>query len=143
MAKLEYKSDVWRSSDTLRQFLDAIRHLIIFIATITTLYFIWKIHWLLAIVVALPVYIILLNLVGFLTLPLYGLAIYAWYSLTPDGRAASEMLDNIMKRGGNSDSETSEADEACGQPEIDENPKPEKINSNHECVELTREIGTP
>ena len=126
MAKLEYKPDIWRSSDNLRQFLDVIRHLIIFIATITTLYFIWKIHWLLAIIVALPVYIIVLNLVGFLTLPIYGLAIHAWYSLTPDGRVASEMLDNIMKREGNSNTETSEANETRGKPDMDKNPKPEK-----------------
>jgi hypothetical protein len=97
MAKLEQKSDVWRSSDNLRQFLDVVRHLIIIIATTVCLYSVWKIYWLIAIIVALPVYIIILNLVGFLTLPLYGLAGYAWYRLTSDGKAASEMLKHINK----------------------------------------------
>lgn len=131
MAKLEYKSDVWRSSHTLRQFLDVIRHLIIVVATVVALYFMWKIHWLLATVAALPVYILLLNLVGFLTLPLYGLAAYAWYSLTPDGRIASEMLERIKKGEivelhDSPDTATAEADETCRQYGMDKNPQPEQ-----------------
>lgn len=88
MANLESKLNkllFWRS------LLDTIRDLIILTTTVIAVCLIWKIHWLLAIVAAAPVYILMLIVVGFLTLPLYALAGYAC------GFTMSEILDNDMK----------------------------------------------
>ena len=95
MTKLESKSDPFRSWKTIGQFLDVIRHVIIITTTIMTIYFIWEIHWFLAIVLAFPTYILLLNLFGFLTIPLYALIAYVWSSITPAGKATSEMLKRV------------------------------------------------
>lgn len=97
MTKLESKSDPFHSWNTIRQFLDVIRHVIIITATIMTIYFLWKIHWLLAIVVVFSTYILLVNVFGFLTLPLYALIPYGWSSLTPEGKAMSEKWKRLEK----------------------------------------------
>jgi hypothetical protein len=97
MANLEYKSDPLHSWDTIRQVLDVIRHLIIVTSTVVIVYLIWNIYWFLALVAAIPAYILLLNLFGFLTLPLYGLIAYAWSSLTPEGKGMSQMWKRVEK----------------------------------------------
>ena len=51
--------------------LDVIRNVLIFIATGFLVYLIWKWHWIAAVLATIPVYIVMMNLVGFLTLPLY------------------------------------------------------------------------
>lgn len=51
--------------------LDFTRNLLIVLTTLYLLTFLWKWHWIYAIVGAIPIYIILLNIFGFLTLPLY------------------------------------------------------------------------
>jgi len=76
------KSAVWLFSDF-------IRHLLIVAGTIAVLYFLWKIHWLLAPLAALPVYILMVNLVGFITLPLY--------ILTPEHAVAAKAYKAIEK----------------------------------------------
>jgi hypothetical protein len=66
-------------------FYDLIRYLLILSGTVITFYFLWtKIHPVLAILAAIPVYIVMLNLFGFLTLPLY--------FFTPESKAASRAL---------------------------------------------------
>ena len=51
--------------------LDIIRNLLIVATTIYVIYLLWELNWIYAIIGAIPIYIILLNLYGFLTLPLY------------------------------------------------------------------------
>ena len=51
--------------------LDILRHLIILAATCYAVCLIWKWNWIVALVLAVPVYVIMLNLIGFLTLPIY------------------------------------------------------------------------
>ena len=71
-------------------FWDLIRYLLIITSTIIITYFLWtKVHWLLAVVFVIPVYIVMLNLFGFLTLPLY--------YFTPERRTASNTMDAIEK----------------------------------------------
>ena len=52
-------------------FLDILRNLLILIATGYVVFLIWKWNWIIALIVTIPVYIVMLNLFGFLTLPLY------------------------------------------------------------------------
>lgn len=51
--------------------LDVIRNVLILIATGFLVFLIWKWHWIAAVLAAIPVYIVMMNVVGFLTLPLY------------------------------------------------------------------------
>ena len=46
-------------------------------------------HWVLGVILALPVFIIMMNLIGFLTLPLYV------YVSTPEAIAARKMLEEL------------------------------------------------
>lgn len=55
------------------KFLDISRNLLILGATGYTVFLIWKWFWIVALIAAIPVYIIMLNLFGFLTLPLYAI----------------------------------------------------------------------
>lgn len=52
-------------------FLDILRNLLVLIATGYVVFLIWKWNWIVALVTVIPIYIIMLNLFGFLTLPLY------------------------------------------------------------------------
>ena len=65
-------------------FLDILRNLLILIATGYVVLLIWKWNWIIALIVAIPVYIIMLNLFGFLTLPLY--------AITPENRQKAKAL---------------------------------------------------
>tara|TARA_B110000114_G_C15036649_1_gene375233 strand:+ start:383 stop:1162 length:780 start_codon:yes stop_codon:yes gene_type:complete len=55
--------------------LDLIRNLIIIIVTIYISTLIWDWNWIVTIICFIPVYVILMNVVGFITLPLYAMAI--------------------------------------------------------------------
>ena len=87
-------------------FWDFVRHLLIISGTIAVLYVSWtRVHWLLAIILALPVYVVMLNIVGLLTLPLYFLtperkvASKAWKAIDEgDFNTASEILDEYEKK---------------------------------------------
>jgi len=59
-------------------FLDILRNLLILVATGYAVFLIWKWNWIVALIAAIPVYIVMLNLFGFLTLPLY--------AFTPENR---------------------------------------------------------
>ncbi|MFH1370858.1 MAG: hypothetical protein ABII09_06190 [Planctomycetota bacterium] len=69
---------------------DTIRYLLILSSTGTVLYFIGKYSIVLAIIAALPVFVIMLNLIGFLTLPLY--------IFTPESRTCSK-LEKLLDKG--------------------------------------------
>ena len=58
--------------------LDIVRHLLVLGATGGLVFFIWRWNWIAGLLAAIPIYIVILNLVGLLTLPLYG--------LTPESR---------------------------------------------------------
>ena len=51
--------------------LDVIRNVLILIGTGFLVFLMWKWHWIAAVIATIPVYIVMMNLVGFLTLPLY------------------------------------------------------------------------
>jgi hypothetical protein len=76
-------------------FIDILRNLLILIATGYASFFIGKWNWIIALIAAIPIYIIMLNLFGFLTLPLY--------ALTPENRLKAKALkafeNGDVKRG--------------------------------------------
>ena len=58
--------------------LDFIRNILIILTTIYLVYLLWYCNWVIALISSIPLYIILLNLYGFLTLP--------FYFLSPEGK---------------------------------------------------------
>ncbi len=78
-------------------FLDIFRNLLILAATSYVVFLIWKWNWIVALIAAIPVYVIMLNLVGFLTLPLY--------LFTPENRLTAKAFKALRK----GDSKQSEA----------------------------------
>lgn len=71
-------------------FLDLLRNALILAATGYVTFALWRWHWIVAVVALVPVYIVMLNLFGFLTLPLY--------LLTPETKRAREMEKAILGR---------------------------------------------
>ncbi|MBW8041373.1 MAG: hypothetical protein FVQ85_15425 [Planctomycetes bacterium] len=74
--------------------LDFVRHIIAIAGVAVGVRMLWNIYWLLGIIAAWPILVLLMNLVGFLTLPLY-------HHLTPEGRAgirAGLELRKYLKR---------------------------------------------
>ena len=78
-------------------FLDIIRNLLVLAAACYLVVLIWKWNWIVGLIAAIPVYVIMLNLVGFLTLP--------FYKFTPENRLKAEMFKALRK----GDSKESEA----------------------------------
>jgi hypothetical protein len=70
------------------KFLDVLRNLSILALTIYSCYLIRDYNWIIALIAAIPIYVILLNLIGFLTLPLY--------MLTPESKQARKEQDELM-----------------------------------------------
>ena len=70
-------------------FFDIIRHLLILSGTCYVVFLVWQRNWLVAVIAAIPIYLILLNLIGFLTLPLY--------VLTPESRLAAKASKALEK----------------------------------------------
>ena len=70
--------------------LDFVRYLIVLTGVAWSVCFLWSIYWILGIIAACPIFIILLNLIGFLALPLYRY-------LTPEGRTAKKALDELKR----------------------------------------------
>ena len=64
--------------------LDWVRHLLILSGTSCVVIAVWRYSWIVAILVTIPIYVIMLNLCGFLTLPLY--------LFTPENRMKARML---------------------------------------------------
>lgn len=71
-------------------FLDLLRNALILVATGYATYAIWRWHWIAGVVALVPVYIVMLNVFGFLTLPLY--------LLTPEARRVREMEKALLQR---------------------------------------------
>lgn len=72
----------------LTWFLDLVRHLLIISGTVAVLCLSWtRVHWPLAIILAIPVYVVMFYLADFLTLPLY--------FLTPEHKVVSRALKAI------------------------------------------------
>ena len=71
-------------------FLDVVRNLLILVATGYAVFLIWKWNWIVALLAAIPIYIVMLNLVGFLTLPLY--------MFTPENRLLAKAEKALMNR---------------------------------------------
>ena len=76
-----------------KSFLDAVRHVLILGAWGYATFLLWQWHWIAALVACVPVYIVMLNLVGFATLPLY--------LLTPEVRQARQMHRALLQKLGN------------------------------------------
>ena len=62
--------------------LDIERHLLILVGTVYAVFLIWK--WIVALISAIPVYIVSLNPFGFLTLP--------FYAFTPENKLKARMM---------------------------------------------------
>jgi hypothetical protein len=69
--------------------LDIFRHLLIIAGTCYAVFFIWKLNWIIALIAAIPVYIVILNLCGFITLPLY--------AFTPENRLKTKAFRSYEK----------------------------------------------
>ena len=69
--------------------LDIFRHLLVIAGTCYAVFLIWKLNWIIALVAAIPVYIVMLNLFGFLTLPLY--------AITPENRLKANAFRSLEK----------------------------------------------
>lgn len=74
-----------QTKSSFAKILDIIRNLLIIITTIYLLTFIWRWNWIIAIICAIPVYVIIMNIIGFVTLPLY--------YLTPEHKESKQVLD--------------------------------------------------
>jgi hypothetical protein len=74
----------------MTRLLDLVRHALILLITAYATLSLWRWHWIAAILVCLPIYVVVLNLVGFLTLPLY--------AFTPESRQGRKMLKDIEER---------------------------------------------
>ena len=59
------------NKSSFTKFLDFFRNIVILILTGYVLYLLFGWHWLASIIGAIPIYIIIMNIIGFLTLPLY------------------------------------------------------------------------
>lgn len=71
-------------------FLDVVRNLLILAATGYAGFLIWEWNWIVALIVAIPVYVIMLNVIGLLMVPLY--------LLTPETRLRTKVF-KAMKNG--------------------------------------------
>lgn len=69
-------------------FFDVVRHLLILSGTCYAIFLIWKHSWIFALIAAIPTYVIMLNLFGFLTLPLY--------ILTPENRMKAKAFQALQ-----------------------------------------------
>lgn len=68
--------------------LDVIRNVAILVGTGWVTVLIWRYNWILGLVAVIPVYLILLNVIGLLTLPLY--------RFTPENRLKARMHQAMM-----------------------------------------------
>ena len=82
------KNTTDKSSFTI--ILDIIRNILILAISGYIVYLLWNWHWLAAIIGAIPIYIIVMNIIGFITLPLY--------LLTPENRLLKK-TSKAMNRG--------------------------------------------
>lgn len=65
--------------------LDFARNILAILGTIYIVFLIWNYSWIIALIAAIPVYILNLNLVGFMTLPLY--------KLTPEAKMVTKVFN--------------------------------------------------
>ena len=72
-----------------KTYLDAFRNLLVIAATGLCVYLLWKWNWIVAVILAIPAYILMLNVFGFLTLPLY--------LLTPESRFGRKLLKDLNR----------------------------------------------
>ena len=63
-----------QTKSSIVKLLDIFRNLLIILLTIYLLQLLWTWSWIVTIIVAIPVYVIVLNIIGFVTLPLYYLS---------------------------------------------------------------------
>jgi len=61
-----------------KRFCDILRWSLIIAATAFGVKWLWAFHWLLGLTLSVPAFILFMNVVGFLTLPLYAITIEGW-----------------------------------------------------------------
>lgn len=84
---LDISHSFFKSKSGLWCFWDLVRHLLILTGTAVIVYLLWKVHWVVAVVLAFPVYLVSLNFFGFLTLCLY--------DFTPESKAARKYFEKL------------------------------------------------
>jgi hypothetical protein len=67
--------------------LDFLRHILTFAGTAAIAWYLWKIDWRIGAISILPVFILLLNIIGFLTLRVY--------DITPEASAARKARESL------------------------------------------------
>jgi hypothetical protein len=67
--------------------LDFLRHILTFAGTAVVAWYLWKINWIIGAISIFPVFILLLNIIGFLTLRIY--------DITPESRAARKAFKDL------------------------------------------------
>lgn len=84
---------------------DFVRHLIIFGASALSIWLLWRIDWRLGAIAGLPLFVLWLNLIGFLMSPVYGLTREAERE-----RTGLQFLDSLAKRAQDGPADTEEGD---------------------------------
>jgi len=82
-----FKNSHTHEKSNVTIFLDVIRNLLILLITGYAVYRIWNWNWIVGLISAIPIYILVMNLVGFATLPLY--------TLTPESKLIRKGFKNI------------------------------------------------
>ena len=75
---------------------DIIRWGLIIATTFLSVEWLWNVHWVLGLVLAVPAYLVFLNLWGFLTLPLYMFTIETWVA----AKRLKELETDLAENGG-------------------------------------------
>jgi len=84
---------VFRRKSITWYLLDFLRFILTFAGTALIAWYLWKVNWIIGAISILPVFILLLNIIGFLTLPVY-------CYVPPEAstaRKARKSLDQIIK----------------------------------------------
>ena len=90
---------VSRRHSVLWYFLDFLRYILADAGTAATIWYLWKIDWRIGAIAILPVFILILNIVGFLTPSVYDITLEARAS-----RKAMESFEEFDRDSGKSDS---------------------------------------
>jgi len=69
--------------------LDFLRHILTFAGTGATAWYLWKIDWRIGAIAVFPVFVLIVNIIGFLTLRVY--------DITPEASAARKARESLEK----------------------------------------------
>jgi hypothetical protein len=89
---------VFRRRSIIWYLLDFFRYFLIFSGTAVIAWYLWKINWIIAVISILPIYLLLLNIIGFLTLPFYFIA-PEWKDARKSLKKIKQFNNKVVKNG--------------------------------------------